>query len=90
VSSFRSALFTDLVEELRVPDSKVARSYAALTRPTCRASITAFTIWANFLCPAIEQRYHNNAADETQKQVEQHQHNTHTHAHTRTQHHKQR
>ena len=38
LSDFRSALFGELVEEMRVPDSKVARAYADMTRPICAAS----------------------------------------------------
>ena len=38
LSEFRSALFSELVDELRVPDSKVARAYADMTQPICAAS----------------------------------------------------
>ena len=38
LAAFRSALFDELVEELRVPDSKVARAYANMTQPICAAS----------------------------------------------------
>lgn len=38
LSEFRSALFSELVDEMRVPDSKVARAYADMTQPICVAS----------------------------------------------------
>ena len=38
LANFRSALFSELVDELRVPDSKVARAYADMTQPICVAS----------------------------------------------------
>ena len=38
LSTYRSALFVELVDELRVPDSKVARASADMTQPICAAS----------------------------------------------------
>ena len=69
LSSFRSALFADLVEELRVPESKVARAYAAMTRPIGRASHSAFTRWSHTLCPAVIHRSQQPNLTVTQRQV---------------------
>ena len=73
-SLFVSAVFSELVSELRVPDSRVARAYAGMSGPICAASDTALRMWSAALFPVIAQRYtHNEHASDTQKQV------THTH-----------
>ena len=69
LSSFRAALFADLVDEQRVPDSRVARAYAGMTGPICSASTAAFSAWCAVLCPAIVQRYYGPHANDTHRQA---------------------
>ena len=75
VSSLRSAVFSELVSELRVPDSKVAHAYAGMSAPIGAASHTALAEWSSHLFPAILHRYqHNQHATDTQRQVNAHTH----------------